>query len=192
MNVIGTIGLFLGIGSLILLSYKGINSFIASLIASLIIILTNMMPIWSSFSEFYSVGMRSFAGSYCILFGLAAAYVEILRESGAAESFPENDAWEFDIGGKTIRYARLNRARCRTSVTGLSAGSAGRMQAVIPDDVGVVDDWLAIAKHDNRWNRLERVASMCGRCMTMCPVGREKIEPNEIDRMTALRPFKDD
>lgn len=107
-------------------------------------------------------------------------------------AFPENDAWEFEIDGKKIRYAKLNRPRCRTGVTGLSAGSAGRMNAVIPDDVSKVEDWLNIAKYDNRWNRLERVASMCGRCMTTCPVGQTKIEPNVIDRMVRLQPMPED
>ncbi len=102
-------------------------------------------------------------------------------------AFPEEDAWELNIDGKIIHYAKLNRPRCRTGVTGLAAGSAGRMNAVIPDDVSKVEDWLAIAKHDNRWNRMERVASMCGRCMTTCPVGRTKIEPNAIDLMVRLQ-----
>lgn len=102
-------------------------------------------------------------------------------------AFPEKEAWELHIGDKTIHYAKLNRARCRTGVTGLAAGSAGRMNAIIPDDVHKVDDWLAIAKHDNKWNRMERVASMCGRCMSMCPVGRKEIEPNAIDLMVRLQ-----
>ncbi len=105
------------------------------------------------------------------------------------DAFPEKDAWEFKIGDKSIRYAKLNRARCRTGVTGLASGSAGRMCAVIPDDVSTVEDWLDIAKYDNRWNRLERVASMCGRCMTTCPVGRIKLEPNDIDKMVHLQPI---
>lgn len=104
-------------------------------------------------------------------------------------AFPDDDAWEFEIDGKKIRYAILNRSRCRTGVTGLAEGSAGRLQAQIPDNVSKVEDWLEIAKHDNRWNRMERVASMCGRCMTMCPVGMRRVKPNEIDYMTHLQPM---
>jgi len=34
-----------------------------------------------------------------------------------------------------------------------------------------VEDWLAIAVKDDQWNRMERVASMCGRCLTTRPAG---------------------
>ena len=87
------------------------------------------------------------------------------------QAFPETDAHEFTIDDKRIRYAKLNRPRCRTGVTGLAKGSAGRLQAEIPPSVDRVEDWLEIAKGDNRYNKIERVASMCGRCMIMCPVG---------------------
>ena len=40
---IGVIGLLLAIASLIILSYKGVNAFIASLIASLVVIVTNTL-----------------------------------------------------------------------------------------------------------------------------------------------------
>jgi epoxyqueuosine reductase QueG len=87
------------------------------------------------------------------------------------KAFPETDAHEFTIGDKSIRYAKLNRPLCRTGVTGLAKGSAGRLQAQIPPGVSRVEDWLEIAKGDDRYNKAERVASMCGRCMTQCPVG---------------------
>jgi epoxyqueuosine reductase len=86
-------------------------------------------------------------------------------------AFPLSDAHEFKIADKTIRYAKLNRPRCRTGVTGLARGSAGRLQAEIPPDLNRVEQWLEIASGDDRWNKMERVASMCGRCMTLCPVG---------------------
>lgn len=44
LEIIGVIGLLLAIASLIFLSYRGVNAFIASLIASLVVIVTNMLP----------------------------------------------------------------------------------------------------------------------------------------------------
>lgn len=92
------------------------------------------------------------------------------------KAFPETDAHEFYVDDKLIRYAKLNRPRCRTGVTGLAAGTAGRLNAIIPEGINKVEDWLDIAKNDDKWNRMERVASMCGRCMITCPVGRTKTD----------------
>lgn len=86
MSIIGVIGLLLGIACLILLSYKGVNAFVASLISAAIVIVTNGMPFWASFSDAYATGMKNFAGSYFLIFGLAAAYGELMKVSGSAES----------------------------------------------------------------------------------------------------------
>ncbi|MGO9316070.1 MAG: hypothetical protein ACLQDI_25450 [Syntrophobacteraceae bacterium] len=88
------------------------------------------------------------------------------------KAFSEKEAHELTISGRTYRYSKLNRPRCRCGVTGLAAGTAGRMQAVIPENsVNKVEDWLAIAAKDDPYNRVERIASMCGRCMIKCPAG---------------------
>ena len=86
MSTIGVIGLLLGIAALIALSYKGVNAFVASLISAAIIIVTNGMPFWETLSDSYATGMKNFAGSYFLIFGLAAAYGELMKVSGAAES----------------------------------------------------------------------------------------------------------
>lgn len=85
-TAIGTIGLLLAIAALIVLSYKGVNAFVASLISSAIVIITNWMPFWATFGDQYATGMKNFVGSYFLLFGLAAAYGEFMKISGAAES----------------------------------------------------------------------------------------------------------
>ena len=74
MSVLGVVGLLLGIAALIVLSYKGVNAFVSSLIAAAIVIITNGMPFWGTFSDSYATGMKNFAGSYFLIFGLAAAY----------------------------------------------------------------------------------------------------------------------
>lgn len=86
MNVIGIIGLLLAITCLIVLSYKGVNAFIASLIASVVVIVTNVLPFWGTLAGAYATGFKNFAGNYFLLFGLAAAYGEFLKVTGSAES----------------------------------------------------------------------------------------------------------
>lgn len=88
------------------------------------------------------------------------------------QALSENKSVELIIADRVYSYGLLNRPRCRTGVTGLAAGTAGRLQAVIPDSVNTVEDWLEIANKDVQWNRMERFASMCGRCLITCPVGR--------------------
>ena len=86
LSAIGVIGLLLAIACLIILSYKGVNAFIASLIASLVVVVTNLLPFWETFSGAYATGLKNFVGNYFLLFGLAAAYGEFLKVTGAAES----------------------------------------------------------------------------------------------------------
>ena len=85
-GAIGVIGLLLAIACLIVLSYKGVNAFVASMISSVIVIVTNLLPFWGTFSGAYASSMMSFVGSYFLLFGLAAAYGEFMKVSGSAES----------------------------------------------------------------------------------------------------------
>lgn len=86
METIGIIGLLAAIAALIALSYRGINAFVAALISSAIVIVTNGMPFWASYNTNFADSMKGFVGSYFLLFGLAAAYGELMKESGSAES----------------------------------------------------------------------------------------------------------
>lgn len=88
------------------------------------------------------------------------------------QALSEDIAVEININDQKIVYGKLDQPRCRCGVTGLAKGTTGRLQADIPEDFTGVEDWLKMAANDNEWNKLERIASMCGRCMTMCPVGR--------------------
>lgn len=88
------------------------------------------------------------------------------------QALSEDTSVELTIDGRTFSYSKLNRPLCRCGVTALAKGTAGRLQAEIPPGVSTVEDWYEIAKKDSEWNRLERVAAMCGRCIIMCPVGR--------------------
>lgn len=96
-------------------------------------------------------------------------------KSCPTQALSELEHVELSIGGRTYSYSKLNRPVCRCGVTGLAADTAGRMQAQnVHETVSTVEDWFNLARSDNKWNRLERIASMCGRCLTLCPVGRIK------------------
>jgi H+/gluconate symporter-like permease len=81
--------MLLAIAALIVLSYKGLNAFVASLVASAIIIVTNWMPFWPSLTTEYANAMKNFVGSYFLQFGFGAAYGEFMKVTGAAESVAE-------------------------------------------------------------------------------------------------------
>lgn len=88
------------------------------------------------------------------------------------KAFNPNEKWEFQIAEKACSHFRLNRVVCRTAQTGLSKGSSGRLQMEIDkSELVTVNDWLRLVKSDDKWNRLERFAAMCGRCMIECCAG---------------------
>lgn len=91
------------------------------------------------------------------------------------EALSETESVDLNISGRTYIYGKLVKPICRSGVTGLATGTAGRLQAQnVQQTVTKVEDWYKLAKTDNKWNRLERVAAMCGRCMILCPVGRNQ------------------
>jgi len=83
---IGAIGLLLGIIVLIVLCIKGIHPFLSALIASIIVILTNGLDFFDAIMKTWAGGMAGFIGTYLLFFCLAAAYGQLMKTSGAAES----------------------------------------------------------------------------------------------------------
>lgn len=82
---LGAIGLLLGIGLLIVLAVKGVNPFIAAMLASIVVIVTNNLSFFDAVNVWAS-GMGNFVTTYLLFFCLAAAYGEIMKVSGAAET----------------------------------------------------------------------------------------------------------
>jgi epoxyqueuosine reductase QueG len=87
------------------------------------------------------------------------------------QALPEEESVQIQIEDKVFTYGKLKKPVCRCGVTGLAKGTPGRLQAEIPNDIESVEGWLKIASKDIVWNQMERVAAMCGRCLTQCPVG---------------------
>ena len=83
--MLGAIGLIIGIALLIFLTLKGVNAVIASLVASVAVIVTNGLPFWTTFVNEYSSGFGSFMTTYFLMFCVASAYGEIMKVTGAAE-----------------------------------------------------------------------------------------------------------
>lgn len=73
-----------------------------------------------------------------------------------------------EIGGKTFTYARINKIRCRYGASGLIRKALGRQDIEIPSNP-TPEDFLKALDREDRWQRMERLASMCGRCIINCP-----------------------
>ncbi len=86
------------------------------------------------------------------------------------QAISKDQSVELTIGSRTFRYAVLNKMRCRCGVSGFTRSTAGRADLKIPEKM-TAEEWLAVAKNDNVWNKIERIASMCGRCMITCKGG---------------------
>lgn len=86
MEIISVIGMILGVAVLIYLTFKGINGFVASIVGSIIVIITSGLPFWGTLTGTYATSLGSTFGSYLFLFTIGSAYSELMKKSGAAES----------------------------------------------------------------------------------------------------------
>ena len=86
MEIISVIGMVLGVAVLIYLTFKGVNGFVASLVGSIIVIVSSGLPFWGTLTGTYAASLGSTFGSYLFLFTIGSAYSELMKKSGAAES----------------------------------------------------------------------------------------------------------
>jgi epoxyqueuosine reductase len=75
---------------------------------------------------------------------------------------------EVEIGGKIFKYARINKTLCRYGTSGLIRKALGRQDIEIPKNP-TAEDYLKALGMEDPWQKMERAASMCGRCMINCP-----------------------
>lgn len=83
------IGLVLSVFLLIWLALRGVNIILASLICSLVVVLTNQLPLAQSLMESYTfgpLGAFTFAGKFFLLFVCGAMFGRLMGDSGAAAS----------------------------------------------------------------------------------------------------------
>ena len=86
MEIISVIGMVLGVAVLIYLTFKGVNGFVASLVGSVIVIVSSGLPFWGTLTGTYAASLGRTFGSYLFLFTIGSAYSELMKKSGAAES----------------------------------------------------------------------------------------------------------
>lgn len=84
--MIKILGLIIAIGILAVLAYKGVGALPLTLLAGLVVIVTNQMDIWESYSEFYMDGFIGFLKSYFLIFAASSLYAKIMEDSGSAIS----------------------------------------------------------------------------------------------------------
>ncbi|PMB95677.1 hypothetical protein CJ234_06490 [Staphylococcus sp. UMB0328] len=92
MEILGTLGIILGILFIIYLSMKGYSILIVGPIASIIIILTNGLPFFNSLigtKESYITGLAQFIISFFGVFLLGSLLAKYMDQSGAAQSIAE-------------------------------------------------------------------------------------------------------
>lgn len=83
------VGLLGSVGLLIWLALRGVNIIFASLLCSLVVILTNGLPIAEGISDYYSfgpLGAFTFAGKFFLLFAAGAVFGRVMGDSHAASS----------------------------------------------------------------------------------------------------------
>ncbi len=82
-------GLIGGVVLLIWLALRGVNIILSSLICSLLVVLTNGLPLAPSLSEYYAfgpLGAFTFAGKFFLLFAAGSIFGRLMGESHAAAS----------------------------------------------------------------------------------------------------------
>lgn len=86
MEIISLIGMIASIALLIYLTFKGLNGFVASLAATVVLIFTSGLPFWDTMINTYATSLGSTFANYLFIFCIASAYSELMKQSGAAES----------------------------------------------------------------------------------------------------------
>lgn len=82
--MIGIIGLILAIAVLIFGAYKGLGTLPLTLIAALVAIVCNGIPLWEGFATHYMSGYTSAYMSYFLMFACSSLYAKLMDESGSA------------------------------------------------------------------------------------------------------------
>lgn len=87
--MLGNFGLLAGLALLIFMALRGVNIFIAALVCSLVVALTNGLLVPKAFLEYFPfgpLGAFTFAGKFFILFLCGAIFGKVMATSQAARS----------------------------------------------------------------------------------------------------------
>lgn len=81
------LSLLIGIALLIVLSYKGVQTFLSALISCLVILLLNGFNVWDGLSQTFASGFVGFLKSYILLLTAGAMFGRLISKSGCARAF---------------------------------------------------------------------------------------------------------
>jgi H+/gluconate symporter-like permease len=85
--MIGVIGVLIAIALVIYMAYKGWGIVPASLICSVLVVVTNGGNIGAALANNYAAGFTYFAGSFFLIFVLGSLFGKVMGDSGSASSF---------------------------------------------------------------------------------------------------------
>ena len=83
---IGILGLIFAIAILIFGAYKGLGALPLTILAALVAIICNGIPLWEGFATHYMTGYTSAYMSYFLMFACSSLYAKLMDESGSATS----------------------------------------------------------------------------------------------------------
>ena len=84
--MLGVIGVLISIALLIYLAFRGWSIIPASLLCSLVVILTNNADIWQGFSVSYADGFKYFIGAFFLIFFFGSLFGKAMADSGSANA----------------------------------------------------------------------------------------------------------
>lgn len=84
MNALAIIGLILAVIVLGVGAFKGLGALTATLLASLVVVLTSGINPWQGFAEFYMGGYTGAYMNFFLLFCCSSLYANFMNESGSA------------------------------------------------------------------------------------------------------------
>lgn len=84
--MLGIVGIILAILFLMIGSYKGLSALPLTLLAGLIVVVTNGMSLWGSFADLYMNGYVGTYLNYFLIFCCSSLYAYVMTESGSTLS----------------------------------------------------------------------------------------------------------
>jgi len=84
--MLGVVGVLASIALVIYLAFRGWSIIPASLLCSLVVILTNNAEIWSSISGSYADGFKYFIGAFFLIFFFGSLFGKAMGDSGSANA----------------------------------------------------------------------------------------------------------
>lgn len=86
MELLSFVGILVGVGVFIFLSFKGNNLAVSSGVGALVILMFSGLPLLSSLIEFWVTGLSGALKSYFLIFILGGVFGKVVDVSGAAKS----------------------------------------------------------------------------------------------------------